>query len=49
MERAHKVMKSGGAWNIVIGVGLIVMGVGFGIISIINGGKLLKAKKDVLF
>ena len=28
MERVHKVMKSSGAWNIVIGVGLIVMGIG---------------------
>lgn len=49
MERVHKVMKSSGAWNIVIGVGLIVMGIGFGIIAIINGGKLIKAKKDVMF
>lgn len=49
MEKVHKVMKCSGAWNIVIGVLLIVTGVGFGIISIINGGRLIKAKKDVLF
>ena len=35
--------------NITIGVLLIVVGVGFGIISIINGGKLIRAKKEVLF
>lgn len=49
MERVHKVMKSSGAWNIAIGVLLIVVGVGFGIISIINGGRLIRAKKEVLF
>ena len=47
-ERAYKTMKSTGAWNIATGVILMVVGVACGIMLIINGGRLLKDKKEIL-
>lgn len=49
MEKIYKSMKHAGAGNIVIGVLLLVVGVSVGIISIITGAKLLKAKSDITF
>ena len=42
MERVYKQMKKAGAANITVGVLLIVLGITFGILNIVAGGKLLK-------
>lgn len=41
-------MKGTGAGSIVIGVIVILAGVVCGVISIVNGGRLLSAKDDLL-
>ena len=42
-------MKKAGAANITVGVLLIVLGITFGILNIVAGGKLLKSRKEILF
>ncbi len=49
MERIYKTMKSVGVWNLVMGILLIVSGIVTGVMLILNGGKLLKKKSDLLF
>ncbi|MBQ3544696.1 MAG: hypothetical protein IJA34_06895 [Lachnospiraceae bacterium] len=49
MEKIYKSMKRVGAGNIVIGVLIMVVGISVGIVSIITGAKLLKAKSDITF
>ena len=48
-EKAYQTMKHAGAWNIVMGILILVAGVVVGIMSIIYGGKLLKNKGDIIF
>ena len=40
-EKLYKVMRGVGAWNIVLGVIAIVIGVASGILLIVGGSKLL--------
>lgn len=49
IEKIYKVMTTSGAWNIAIGIILIVVSVTAGVISIINGATLLKNKTDLTF
>ncbi len=49
MEKIYKTMISVGVWNLVLGIVLILSGVAAGIFLIVNGGKLLKKKSDLLF
>ncbi|HHX13038.1 MAG TPA: hypothetical protein GX731_09455 [Clostridiales bacterium] len=49
MEKIYNTMKSVGIWNLVLGIGLIVLGLFAGIFMIVNGGILLKKKSDLLF
>ena len=49
MEKIYKTMKSVGVWNLVLGIVLILSGVAAGTFLIVNGGKLLKKKSDLLF
>lgn len=49
MERLYKSMKHVGGANITFGVIIIVVGVSVGVLSIINGAKLLKAKAEIMF
>ncbi|MDO5409692.1 MAG: hypothetical protein Q4F21_04475 [Lachnospiraceae bacterium] len=49
IEKVYHVMTTSGAWNIAIGIILIVTSVTAGIISIINGASLLKNKSDLTF
>ena len=49
MEKVYKTMKSVGAFNIVIGILMIVSGIAFGTLIISRGAKLLKHKSDILF
>lgn len=48
-EKLYKTMKSAGVSNLVYGICLIVLGVGLGVATIVNGAILLKKKSDVLF
>lgn len=49
MERTYKTMAVAGAGNIAIGVVVLVCGVVCGILTIINGAKMLKRKSDIIF
>lgn len=49
MEKAYKTMQSAGAGSIVLGIIMIVTGVAAGIISVINGARLLKNKNGITF
>ena len=48
-ERAYKAMKKAGAYNIILGVLLVVFGTACGIMSIISGARLLRRKSDIIF
>jgi hypothetical protein len=49
MEKVYKVLKNSGGCNITVGVLLIVIGITLGVISIVNGGILLKNRRNILF
>lgn len=49
MEKAYKTMSSAGAANIVLGIIMIVTGVAAGIITVINGARLLRHKHEITF
>ena len=49
MEKVYKAMKSGGSFNVVVGILMIVSGIAFGVLVITRGAKLLKHKSDLLF
>lgn len=48
-ERVYKTMTRAGAWNIVFGVLLIVLGLVIGVMQIIYGGKLLSDRRELTF
>ncbi|MCI8748100.1 MAG: hypothetical protein K1W15_05635 [Lachnospiraceae bacterium] len=48
-EKIYKTMKSVGAFNIVMGILLIVTGICTGILVITNGARLLKDKSEIIF
>lgn len=48
-EKSYKTMRSVGGGSIALGVIMIVCGLVCGIITIVNGGRLLKEKSDHLF
>ncbi len=48
-EKIYKTMKQVGAWNIAIGVTLIVLGVLSGVMTIVNGARLIKDKSNIMF
>lgn len=48
-EKVYKTMKSVGAFNIVMGILLIVSGVAAGTLVIAKGAKLLKDKSELTF
>ena len=49
MEKIYHTMKSVGVWNLVLGILLIVASTVAGTLLILNGARLLKKKKDLLF
>lgn len=49
MEKAYKVMRSAGTASIALGIILIVTGVAAGVITIVNGARLLKHKNGIIF
>lgn len=48
-EKAYRTMTLTGAANIVIGVVSIVAGAAVGVLALVSGAKLLKAKKGLTF
>ena len=48
-EKIYKTMNGAGAWNIVLGIVAIVVGVSTGVLLIISGAKLLSGKSKILF
>ena len=48
-EKIYGTMKNVGVGNLVFGIVSIVAGVTVGVISIVNGAKLLKRKSNILF
>lgn len=48
-EKIYKIMKSVGAFNIVMGIILVISGITTGILVITNGARLLKNKSDIMF
>lgn len=48
-EKAYQTMKHAGAWNLVMGVLILVTGVTIGVMSLVYGGKLLKNKSEITF
>ena len=49
MEKAYKTMLSAGAGSVALGIIMIVTGVTAGIITVINGVRLLKHKNEITF
>ena len=48
-EKVYKTMRGTGAWNIAIGVVVMVIGVAAGVVLIVGGAKLLADKRKILF
>ncbi|MBO5470584.1 MAG: hypothetical protein J6A03_12720 [Lachnospiraceae bacterium] len=48
-EKVYKTMSKVGAWNIVFGIIMIIVGLTVGVMQIIHGGKLLSDKKEIMF
>lgn len=48
-EKVYKTMGRTGAWNIVLGVVVLAVGVASGVMLIIGGAKLLANRSRVLF
>lgn len=49
MERAYKTMTTAGASNIVLGIIMVVAGITTGVITIVNGARLLKHRGEITF
>lgn len=48
-EKAYQTMRHAGAWNLVMGVVILITGITLGVMSIIYGGKLIKNKSEIIF
>lgn len=48
-EKVYKTMGSVGTCNLVLGICIIVFGIGAGVATIVNGGRLLNKKSSILF
>ncbi len=48
-EKSYKTVKKVGGCSIAIGIITLIAGVVCGILTIVNGAKLLKSKSDMLF
>ncbi len=49
MERAYKTMTSAGGGNIALGIIMVVTGITAGVITIVNGARLLRHRKEITF
>lgn len=48
-EKAYKTMTNTGAGSLVLGIILLVTGLAAGILMVINGARLLKARSELIF
>lgn len=48
-EKTYKTMRTTGSGSIVLGIVMLVSGVVCGVLSIINGARLLKKKSEIIF
>lgn len=48
-EKIYKSMKSVGTSSLVLGICMIVFGIGVGVVTIVNGARLLNKKSSILF
>jgi len=49
MERLYNKLNSVGISNLVMGIVTIAMGIGIGVVMIVNAGRLLSGKRDITF
>ena len=49
MEKLYKTLRSVGVFNIVIGIVTIILGALTGDFLIVNGGRLMTRKNDIMF
>lgn len=49
MEKLYSKMNSIGVSSLVMGIVTMVLGLGIGIVMVVNGGRLLSGKKDITF
>ncbi|MCI6432874.1 MAG: hypothetical protein SPF19_13310 [Oliverpabstia sp.] len=48
-EKLYRVISHSGAWNLVLGIIVLVTGVVSGVLMIVNGARLLKQKYQITF
>ncbi|WP_192848882.1 hypothetical protein [Roseburia sp. 499] len=48
-EKTYKTMNATGVGSIAIGIVILISGVVCGVLSIINGGRLLRKKSEIIF
>ena len=48
-EKAYKAMSLAGAANIAVGIVILVVGIAAGVISVVNGVRLLRNRKGLTF
>ncbi len=48
-EKAYKTMGSTGVGSLVLGICILAGGIASGILLIVNGSRLLKSRKNILF
>lgn len=48
-EKVYKTMNNTGAWNIVLGVVTLAIGITSGVLLIVGGAKLLGSKSKIMF
>lgn len=49
MEKAYKTMTSSGVANLVAGIVMIVAGTAVGVLTIVNGARLLKNRNEIIY
>jgi hypothetical protein len=49
MEKLYVKLNNIGICSLVVGIVTIAVGIGAGVVMIVNGSRLLKGKKDIIF
>ena len=47
-EKIYKTLGSTGAGNIAVGIVVLVTGIAVGVLTLVNGDRLLKRRKDII-
>lgn len=48
-EKTYKTLNTVGGGNIALGIVVLITGIVAGVLMIVNGGRLLKSKGDIIF